>query len=297
MFLNKIVNRLFSRLADPFHDILMRRRIPDAASQINLMLTYKQILYSGMTLPGFHDVGFKIYSQTDEDGILLFIFSVIGTTNKKCVEICAGNGIECNTANLIINHGWTGLLVDGNQDLVRQGNEYYGNHPCTRIYPPRFICSWITRTNVNKVLEQNGFTGEMDLLSLDMDGVDYWIWETLEAVAPRVVVLEYQDILGPERSLTVPYSDTFDAYQYPTTGNMPNFSGASLSAFVKLAHKKGYRLVGCNRYGYNAFFIRKGIGDAQIPEISISECFRHPKVLWGMKNRWPMVKDLPWIEV
>ena len=248
-------------------------------------------------MPILNDVGFQAYSQSDEDGILLYIFSIIGTTNKHCVEICAGNGVQCNTANLIVNHGWTGLLVDGNPKLVWQGNNFYKKHRATYVFPPTFLCTWVTRDNINNILLENKFFGEVDLLSIDMDGVDYWIWDAIDVIDPRVVVVEYSDIIGPERSLTVPYSDQFDATKYPTTFGMPNFCGASFKAFVKLADKKGYRLVGCNRYGYNAFFIRRNVGKQTIPEISVLDCFKHPKVLLGMDNRWPSVKDYPWVEV
>jgi hypothetical protein len=243
------------------------------------------------------EIGFKVFSQTDEDGILLYIFSIIGTANKTCVEVCAGNGIECNTANLLINHGWHGLLVDGDEGAVKVGQEFYKKNPSTRIYPPVFVHSWITRDNINDVLRKNGFEGEVDLLSIDVDGVDYWIWNAIKVIKPRVVVVEYQDILGPDKSLTVPYSDDFYAYKYPVTDGMPNFCGASLLAFVKLARKNGYRLVGCNRFGYNAFFVLNPLGIKHIPEIDITECFEHPKVRWGMKERYPTVKDLPWVEV
>jgi hypothetical protein len=205
--------------------------------------------------------------------------------------------MECNTANLIINHGWNGLLFDGDPESVRKGNAFYQSNKATFIDPPIFVCSWIKRDTVNDLVEKNGFKGEIDLLSLDLDGVDYWIWKALEIITPRVVVLEYQDIIGPEKSLTVPYADDFNAYAHPTTRDMPNFCGASLPAFVKLARQKGYRLVGCNRSGFNAFFIRNGIADHQIPEIPIADCFQHDKVLWGMKHRWPTVQSHPWVEV
>ena len=272
-------------------------RSSDVVAQVLLRFGYQVLLNAGLKLPSLDEVGFKVFSQTDEDGILLFIFSVIGTTNRMCVEICAGDGIECNTANLIINHGWYGLLVDGNEALVRRGLEFYKKHPFTFIWPPRFVHAWVTRDNVNKIIEENGFRGEIDLLSIDMDGVDYWIWEAIDVIDPRVVVVEYQDIIGPERALTVPYSDDFCARKYPMTNGLPNFCGASLPAFVKLARKKGYRLVGCNRYGYNAFFIKNPIGEKEIPEVDIRECFKHPKVQWGMRERFPTVEDLPWVEV
>jgi hypothetical protein len=270
---------------------------PDPVSQLQLKLAYRALVESGSALPDLNQVGFKVYSQTDEDGILLYIFSIIGTVNKMTVEICAGNGIECNTANLIINHGWYGLLFDGDEALVKEGLDFYIKNPHTNIYPPRFVNSWIKRGNINELLSNNGFEGEIDLLSIDLDGIDYWIWEAINVISPRVVVVEYQDIIGPDKALTVPYKDDFDAYKYPTTLGMPNFCGASLPAFSKLAKAKGYRLAGCNRYGYNAFFIRNPIGEKEIPEISIGECFKHPKVIWGMKERFPTVKDLPWVEV
>ena len=269
----------------------------EATMQLILKFAYRHLAASDSALPTFADVGLKVFSQTDEDGILLYIFSVIGTTNRRCVEMCAGDGIECNTANLIINHGWTGLLVDSKEELVRQARKFYQTHPATYVYPPRCVCSWITKDNVNTLLRENGFEGDIDLLSLDIDGVDYWIWKAIDVVCPRVVVLEYQDIIGPERSITVPYSDNFNAWSHPTTHDMPNFCGASLTAFVKLGRDKGYRLVGCNSTGYNAFFIRNDVGQKAFPEIPVGDCFKHPKVIWGMKNRWPTVKDSPWVEV
>lgn len=271
-------------------------RAPDAAAQMTLKQLYRQQALDGR-VPALDDVGFKVFSQTDEDGILLFLFAVLGTTSRKVVEICAGNGIECNAANLLVNHGWTGLLVDGDEGQVAQGRRFYADHPHTYVDPPTFVRSWVTRDNVDDIVSAHGFAGDIDLLSLDMDGVDYWIWDALSAARPRVVVCEYQDIAGPERSVTVPYSEDFDARRYPMTGSMPNFAGASLAAFTKLARGKGYRLVGCNRYGYNAFFVRDGLGEDLVPEVSVESCFTHPKVLRGMAERWPLVADLPWVEV
>ncbi len=294
--LRKIVYRGRDFLVSPLQKSL-GIQYPDAASQIKLKFMYRNLAESGNALPDLSEVGFKVYSQTDEDGILLYIFSIIGTVNRKSVEVCAGNGIECNTANLIINHGWHGLLVDGNETLIKQGQDFYRRNPNTYVYPPQFFHAWITRNNINRVISDNGFEGEIDLLSIDMDGVDYWIWEAIEVIEPRVVVVEYQDIIGPEKSISVPYSDNFNAYDYPTTLGMPNFCGASLPAFMKLAKRKGYRFVGCNRYGYNAFFIRDQFGEKEIPEMPIKECFKHPKVLWGIKERFPTVENFPWVEV
>lgn len=270
---------------------------PDAATQVQLMLTYRSLLADGRPLPRLDEVGFRVFSQTDEDGILLYIFSVIGTTTKRCVEICAGNGIQCCTANLIVYHGWEGLLVDGNPALVREGRKFYERNPNTATFPPKLVLSWITRDNVNQLVREHGFGGEIDLLSLDIDGMDYWVLDALTAVTPRVIVLEYNDILGPDLSWTVPYAEDFKATEFPTTNGMPDYSGASLCAFQKLLERRGYRLVGVNRYGFNAFFVRNPDGESAIPAVDIRDCFGHDKVKWGMAERFPKVKSLKWVEV
>jgi len=95
----------------------------DRGSQLLLGLKYRELAEKGIVL-AFGDVEFRNYSQNGEDGILWYVFSLIGTVNKTCVEICAGNGRECNTANLIINHGWTGLLFDGDLDNVETGGDF-----------------------------------------------------------------------------------------------------------------------------------------------------------------------------
>jgi hypothetical protein len=294
----ELIGRIRNYLAWPaIEAIRSKPEGPDAATQILLMLTYRRMVEENQPLPRLNEIGFKCHSQTDEDGILLYLFSILGATQKLCVEICAGDGVECNTANLILHHGWHGLLVDGDRRNVERGTRFFAQSKHTYVYPPRFICSWVTRESVNAMLLSNGFQGEIDLLSLDLDGIDYWVWESIDSISPRVVVLEYQDMLGPDRSWTVPYSEDFSSKSYPMTDGNPNFAGASLSAFVKLARRKGYRLVGVNRYGYNAFFVRDDLAKGLLPEIQVRDCFSHPKVVWGIRERFPTVKDFPWVEV
>ena len=287
---DQISERLFSKVGMQF---TQHTRVNNGV-QILLTLKYRENLVSNGKLPTFDEVEFRLYSQNGEDGILLYIFSLLGTTNKKVVEICAGYGMQCNSANLIINHGWIGLLFDGNKNNVEKGIEFYKHHPDTFNWPPKFVRSWITAENINSLIKDNGFEGEIDLLSIDIDGMDYWLWKAIDVISPRVVVVEYQDILGPDRSVTVPYSPNFVA-EFTELG--PNYCGASLKAFTKLAKEKGYRLVGCQRYGYNAFFIKNDIGKNIFPEIPIDDCFTHPKVINGIKARFPLVKDKEWIEV
>jgi len=264
------------------------------ATQILLMLQYQALQRAGLPLPKFEDVEFRAFSQNGEDGILHLLFSILGTTNRRCVEIGVGSGLECNTANLIVNHGWEGLLFDGNQAAIKRGQEFYNNCRDTFVWPPQLVPAWITANNINELITKQGFSGEIDLLSIDIDGVDYWIWKAITCIQPRVVVVEYQDIWGPDRAVTVPYSDNFQA-DFGKHG--PDYAGASLAAFVKLGKSKGYRLVGVQRYGFNAFFVRNDLGVDIFPEIVTSDCFSHPKVQYGIKHRLPLVQNDRWFEV
>ncbi len=262
--------------------------------QKSLMVLYRQHYQLNNALLRFKDIGFRVHSQHEEDGILLYIFSLIGTTNKRCVELCAGNGIECNTANLVIHHRWIGLMFDGDEKNVEAAKKFYSANLDTKYWPPTIAKEWITRGNINRLIQENGFNGEIDLLSLDIDGVDYWLWEEISCIAPRVVVLEFNHLWGSDVSVTVPYRDDFRA-EFTCHGS--DYAGASLKAFVKLGRKKGYRLVGTNAIATNAFFIRNEIGCDWLPEIDASSCFNHPRAQFGMKERLPGVKNKEWVEV
>jgi hypothetical protein len=263
-------------------------------AQLSLMMQYKNLFASGHHALKLSEVGFRVNSQHEEDGILLYIFALIGVTNKICVEICAGDGIECNTSNLIINHKWTGLLVDGNDANVDVAREFYSRHPNTMIWPPQVRKAWITKDNVNQVISDGGINGSIDLLSLDIDGVDYWLWEAMNVINPRVVVLEFNHLLGPDKAVTVPYSDSFVA-EFTRYGS--DYAGASLAAFVKLGRKKGYRLIGTNAFATNAFFIREDVKHPWLEEVSATSCFDHPRAKFGIEVRYPPVATKPWVEV
>ena len=145
---------------------------------------------------------------------------------------------------------------------------------------------------------------EVDVLSIDMDGVDlYMLQPTLEAVNPRVLVVGYQDIIGPERSLTVPPVKSGVRY-IPSRGS--GFAGASLAAFVRVLARWGYHFVGCEATGYVGFFLRgdvvqeahrAGRGSVHITTPEDSGCFDSPKTREGMAKRWPGVRDEAWVRV
>jgi len=268
-------------------------KMKDNVSQTQLYLHYQLLRNMKLPLPKFEDTGFRVYSQNDEDGLLLYIFSLIGSTNKICVDVGSGTPYGGgNTANLILNWGWGGLLIEGNEKAVEQTTQFYASHPDTWIYPPKAINAYVTAENINNLIQGNGFSGEVDLFCLDLDGVDYWILKALNVIQPRVILVEYMNVFDSEQAVTVPYRPDFNRFD-----THPDFFGASLSAFVKLGRKKGYRLVGCNRYGFNAFFIRSGIGEDVLPEITPAQCLKHPQAVDGNKNRLPQVINYDWVEV
>jgi len=265
-----------------------------SVDQKTLTLLYKQQLFGGGPPQSFRDVGFRVHSQHEEDGILLYIFALIGVRTFRCVEICAGDGIECNTANLILNHRWIGLLCDGNEKNIEKARKFYQRHPDSKFWPPVITKKWITKDNVNDILESKGFSGEIDLLSLDIDGVDYWVWKEISCVSPRVVVLEFNHLWGPEASVTVPYKENFTA-EFTTFGS--DYAGASLKAFIKLGKEKGYRFVGANAIATNAFFIRNDIECDWLTEVDMTGVFDHPRAQFGIKERLPAIKENIWIDV
>jgi hypothetical protein len=269
----------------------------DKGTQILLALKYRELLERGVLMP-FEEVEFRNHSQNGEDGILWYVFSLVGTTRKKAVEICAGNGKECNTANLAINHGWHVLMAEGDKAKADFAREYFAGHPDTFLIPPVIANEWITAENVNDILRANGFTGEIDLLTIDVDGIDYWLWKAIDAISPRVVMVETQCVWRCTASVTVPYRPDFKfkSLQDPRYG-LAWFAGASLPAFVKLAQKKGYRLIGANRYGFNVVFMRNDVGVGVFAEIDQEEVFTNEVSNWIYDRARPLYEGLEWEEV
>jgi len=260
------------------------------AAQMQLFMHYQTMVKQAVPLPSVFDTGFRVLSQFDEDGILLFLFAVLGTKSKTFVDIGSGDGITgSNCANLAINFGWHGLFIDGNESSIARGREFYGKHPDTFLYLPRFVCAMVKRENVNRVIRDAGFEGEVDLLSIDIDGNDYWGWDALECIQPRVVMIETHVEFG-YRNIIVPYDPE---YVYP--GRHPDYHGASPVAMVNLARRKGYRLVGANRFGFNTIYVKNEEGADLIPTVSVEAILRHRRnqerfVLFEAIKDWPYVE-------
>jgi hypothetical protein len=205
---------------------------------------------------------FSFSSQNDEDGLVLALFKRIGMTNCRFVEFgCGMNG--GNSGFLASELGWHGLMVDARDDAIRKIVIRFTGHNVTA----RHLA--LTTDNVNPLIEETGFAGEIDLLSIDIDGIDYWIWQAITACNPRMVAIEYNWLFGPDMAVTVPYSATFDV----SAIGLRSYHGASLAALVHLGRTKGYRLVATERI--NAFFLRQDVAP-EIQEIDAKRGYRAP---------------------
>ena len=241
---------------------------------------------------------FRVRSQNGEDGALQFIFSKIGTTNRNFVEFGIGDGRECNTANLSLNLGWSGLLMEIDPAQVVLARDYYSQKLRDEADRVRIEQATVLPETIDDLLGKYGVSGRIDLLSIDVDGIDYWIWKAVSAIQPRVVVIEYNPSLGAHRSLAVPYEPDFDRFEKHPTGF---YHGASLKALARLGRSKGYILAGCESTGVNAFFVTEeaasgsGLGEIPVEQAFYPEARR--TTLLSLDEQWSLVRDLPFTEV
>jgi hypothetical protein len=166
------------------------------------------------------------------------------------------------------------------------------------------VAAFITRENINQLITENGFAGDLGLLSVDIDGNDYWVWERLDCVSPVIVVAEYNAVFGAERAISVPYDPRF----VRTAAHYSNlYWGCSLGALAHLASKKGYALIGCNSNGNNAYFVQtsrmKGLKELSVQEAFVRSKFREARDQGGHltfvsgAHRSQVIQGLPLVDV
>ncbi|MCG9891872.1 MAG: hypothetical protein MH252_12435 [Thermosynechococcaceae cyanobacterium MS004] len=210
------------------------------------------------------DSEFRVFSQWGEDGILQYLLRNIMISHKIFVEFGVENYTESNTRFLLINNNWSGLVIDGNLENIA----YIKHDPIYWQYNLKAVNSFITKDNINQLFLDNGIHGEIGLLSVDIDGNDYWVWQAINSINPVIVVSEYNFRFGATRAVTIPYEAAF----VRTQAHHSNiYYGASLKALCLLANKKGYSFVGCNSAGNNAFFVRNDLKPDSLKELTPEE--------------------------
>jgi hypothetical protein len=209
---------------------------------------------------------FRVFSQWGEDGILQAIVNAIGPVRKLFVEFGVQDYRESNTRFLLVNNNWSGLVIDGSEANIA----YIRNDPLYWQHNLKAECQFVTRDNIDDVFKRCGIAGEIGLLSIDIDGNDYWVWNSITSIDPAIVVTEYNARFGPDLALTTPYAANFVR---SNAHYSQIYYGASLMAMQSLADAKGYALIGCNSAGNNAFFVRRDRLVAPLREKSVAEAY------------------------
>jgi hypothetical protein len=182
-----------------------------------------------------------VYSQQGEDGIIREIFRRIGPGNRRFLEFGVTDGTECNTRRLVEHEGWRGTWIEGDPDAASRAVE--------RFSDVQVISSYLRLDNIIEIVQAAGVPIGLDLLSIDVDGNDYWFLLALGFLRPRVLIIEYNARWLPPRRWIMPYNSN---HVWDRSDHM----GASLQALYDIGVDLGYRLVACDSKGVNAFFVR-----------------------------------------
>ncbi len=243
---------------------------------------------------------FRVSSQWGEDGIIEWLLQNLPPVPETFIEFGVEDYREANTRFLLQNRNWQGLILDSSAENISsvQRESIYWRHDLTAVR------AFLTPENIDDCTAKNGFSGDVGLLSIDIDGNDYWVWDAITVVDPVIVVCEYNAVLGDVYPITIPYRPDFDRSR---AHHSNLYYGASIVALCRLAHRKGYVLVGSNLAGTNAFFIRSHHADIVASRIrrrnarpSLVRESRNPggtlTFLSGVK-RLEQIKHLPVIRV
>lgn len=218
----------------------------------NLFLNAKNFIQSikDRRLSSLEEAEFQVYSQFGEDGIIQWLIHNVAIENRTFIEFGVEDYTEANTRFLLMNNNWSGLVMDGSAGNIESLN----NWKYLWKYDLLTRADFITRDNINHLITDSGYKGDVGILSIDLDGNDYWILNTIDCVSPRILICEYNNIYGPDKMVSVPYDETF----VRTAAHYSNlYWGASIAAFRGWAEAHDYYYMGSNSAGNNAFFVRK----------------------------------------
>lgn len=223
------------------------------------------------------DAEFKVFSQWGEDGIIQYLVDNLNFAKKSFIEFGVQDYSESNTRFLLMNNNWSGMIIDGADEhrkfLRRQSLDW--------MYDIQAVQAFITAENINALIHDAGMDGDLGILSVDIDGVDYWVLRAITSVKPKIVIVEYNAFFGNSHPVSVPYRSDFSRYH----AHFSHFLwGASLPAFHHLLSSRNYAFVGCNSAGNNAFFVNREGGLGEIDEVSLEDGYTDAK-FWDYRTK------------
>jgi hypothetical protein len=241
------------------------------------------------------EVEFQVFSQFGDDGIIQYLINELPIKNKTFIEFGVENYREANTRFLLINNYWSGLVIDGSKKNI----DSIKNEQFYSFYDLQAECSFITRKNINDLIKLTKFDEEVGILSVDIDGNDYWIWKEINCIKPIILISEYNSLFGFEHPYTIEYKDDF----VRGTNYRFNFYGTSLRSICDISKEKGYSFIGSNSAGNNAYFIRNDYMQytnlkAITPKdgyklASFSEAWNDDRVAFRGKDKLRSIHNLP----
>jgi hypothetical protein len=224
------------------------------------------MLKEGRNSKNLHDHEFKVFSQWGEDGIIQRLSKIVAIKNKTFIEFGVESFFEANCRFLLMKDNWSGFVIDGSSENIERLKKAYFYWQ----YHIDAIDAFITRENIDALLSKSGFDGDLGILSVDLDGNDYYVLEAISVFKPRILICEYNAVFGATRKISIPYDPAFNRTK---KHNSNLYWGASLAAITHLANKKNYSLVGTNSTGSNAFYVRNDLLTEQVEVLSSEEAY------------------------
>ena len=277
-----------------------------------IMHKYLMAIWQASSTPiiGYKDLldsGFRVFSQNDEDGMLLRIFSHIGQINQYVIEIgsnCSESDLgmpENLSTNLIVNHGWHGAIFEIDQVECDKMQYFFARDYATKhfhmkvngrqgYFSPLIVQKSISPENIDQVLRDVCNEEEPDLMVIDIDGGDYAVISSMTAVRPRVLVVEFEKLFRDKHSVV-----QFDRKKF--SKRWPQSGSVSLPAWEKLLTNRGYTLCAIGTCGFNAFFVRSDIAIGKFFPLTSTTAFDTHPILSKVPDDFWLVPDKTWTDV
>jgi len=264
--MKKLIRKLFHKEKEPIES---KSNLPTIGQIEEIKINQGKILtelYRNKNSNNIQDYEFQVFSQWGEDGIIQHLINSIEIKNKTFIEFGVEDFMESNCRFLLMNNNWSGFVLDGSAQHINFLKNSYFYWQYNLVAENHFV----TRDNINEILSHSNFENDLGILSIDLDGNDYYVLENIEFFKPRIIIVEYNSVFGNERCISTPYDESFDR----TEAHHSNlFWGASLGSLHQSCISKDYSLVGTNNAGNNAFFVRNDLMNEKLQSLSVKDAF------------------------